>query len=296
MDASQKCFHNEDILEVLLTFMDLPSTLALASCHPLTVRILQQQHQWQNLINRAKLNEQTWLSTKISAMQKRVFFLCKTLKMMEKSLIVPFLDRLLDHIFVSFPPTRDTNGSKDSISIKLKSFEQGQELKISPVGFMLVALVEANMGLRHILTQVKVKSRMKYKAWYPLDRALSSHAKLQGVQVMSLDMEYLKLDKNYLLFLLEVKQWKVCHLNLCGLVDGFSWGRLAKALDKGGEVECVIVSQHTLMSGGREGDVQRVWEASTGYWFVKCSGEKLVIGREDGWDAIMDICKGRRRM
>ena len=161
---------------------------------------------------------------------------------------------------------------------------------------MLVALVEANMGLRHILTQVKVKSRMKYAAWYPLDRTLSSHAKLQGVQVMSLDLEYLKLDKNYLLFLLEVKQWKVSHLNLCGLVDSFSWGRLAKALEKGGEVECVIVGQHTLMSGGREGDVRRVWEASTGYWFVKCSGEELVIGREEGWDAIVDICKGRRRM
>ena len=102
MDAAQKCFHNEDILEVLLTFMDLPSTLALASCHPLTLRILQQQHQWQNLINRAKLIEQTWLSAKISAMQKRVFFLCKTLKMMEKSLIAPLLCCLLDHIFVSF--------------------------------------------------------------------------------------------------------------------------------------------------------------------------------------------------
>ena len=93
--------------------------------------------------------------------------------------------------------------------MKSKSFEHGQEFEISPVGFMMVALVEANMGLRHILTHVKLKSRMKYTAWYPLDKALSYHTKLQGVQVMSLDVEYLKLDKNYLLFLLEVKQWKV---------------------------------------------------------------------------------------
>ena len=83
------------------------------------------------------------------------------------------------------------------------------------------------------------------------------------------------------------------HLNLYGGCDSFSWGRLAKALKRGGEVECVLVSQHTLR--GREVDVKRVWEASTGYWFVKCA-EELVIGREDGWEAILDICKGRRRM
>ena len=63
--------------------------------------------------------------------------------------------------------------------------------------------------------------------------------------VLSLHMEYLVLDQEYLSLLLKVPYWRVYHLNLYGF-DRQGWRRLANALGGGGGVECVIVSQHAL--------------------------------------------------
>ena len=155
--AETKFWGNPEMMEQLLSRLDLPSTVALASFHPLTALLLQRDRQWHSLILRAKLKESK-LPRLIKEMQKKIFYLSKLLKLMRPTAMKPLLDYLLDYISHHFPPVEDHNGH-DVISLLKVNNQVIHE--VSPTGFLLMALAEVTMGSevhRYILTEVKLES------------------------------------------------------------------------------------------------------------------------------------------
>ena len=155
-------WQSKDLMEHLIPFLDLPTTLALASTHHLALEVLQQKRIWTGLILSLKLvKSRFWHcgnSVEIKAMQRRVDVVTSLLKLMEEP--EPLLNILLNTICLNLPPATDENGHKDVIFINSpKVYNTG--FFVSPTGFLLLEQAESGME-----SKVQVVSVTPYLAMY----------------------------------------------------------------------------------------------------------------------------------
>ena len=257
-------WQSKDLMEHLIPFLDLPTTLALASTHHLALEVLQQKRIWTGLILSLKLvKSRFWHcgnSVEIKAMQRRVDVVTSLLKLMEEP--EPLLNILLDTICLNFPPATDENGHKDVIFINSpKVYNTG--FFVSPTGFLLLEQAESGMESK---VQVVSEVHLHY-LWDSLATALAARAGRQGSPVTRLQCEAIEITEK------ELGEWFVVNLlqkcsswsveSICLYDLGLAgWRELAKACSQGkGELGSVQTGRE-VVGEGRDEDVRQAWVAT----------------------------------
>ena len=257
-------FESKDLMEQLVSYLDLPSLLALASVHQLTLEVLQQRSMWRDLVLGSKLvKPKFWHcgnNVEIKAMLGRVDMLTTLLKLIGDQ--GPLLQILLETICSNFPPSRDENGHKDEISIQFSSLCSPRRFSISPTGFLLLERAESQMKSQmQIVTEVQL-----HYLWDSLAAPLSSRASRQSAPVKVLRCEVAEFTDEeeavqWISFLQRCSQWSVESFCLYEL-GKLGWTHLARALDGGrGSLGSVSASREVVAVARME-EVRQVWEVT----------------------------------
>ena len=285
MEAMQKFWVNEDLLEHLMPMMDLPSTLALASVNPLVVALLGRPLLWQHLLSKS------W-----KLFPNSIDLMTDLLKMMEDP--EPQLLDFLEYICQNYPLLGliEIGEHKGEVMLHL-----GDNYKVvGPSCFMLMQYVVARMESKVMVVE---EVHLEYTGGL-VGRALASQASCQQQKVKSLSFGWgLELNEegeasswekedvtNCTSLLQNSSTWSVKGLYLQSFGES-SWRGLAEASEKG-EIVFVEVKREALILG-RPADVRKVWLATRSYWriiglvdLVEKVGEEE---EEEGWAKILEI-------
>ena len=257
-------FESKDLMEQLVSYLDLPSLLALASVHQLTLEVLQQKSMWRDLVRGSKLvKPKFWHcgnNVEIKAMLGRVDILTTLLKLIDDP--GPLLQILLETICSNFPPSRDENGHKDEISIQFSSICSPRRFSISPTGFLLLERAESQMKSNmQMVTEVQL-----HYLWDSLAAPLSSRATRQSAPVKVLRCEVAEFTDEeeavkWISFLQRCSKWSMESICLYEL-GKLGWTQLARALDGGrGSLGSVSASRE-VVAVARIEEVRQVWEVT----------------------------------
>ena len=257
-------FESKDLMEQLVSYLDLPSLLALASVHQLTLEVLQQRSMWRDLVLGSKLvKPKFWHcgnNVEIKAMLGRVDMLTILLKLIDGP--GPLLQMLLETICSNFPPSRDENGHKDEISIQFSSICGPRKFSISPTGFLLLERAESQMKSdMQIVTEVQL-----HYLWDSLAAPLSSRASRQSAPVKVLRCEVAEFTDEeeavqWISFLQRCSKWSVQSICLYEL-GKLGWTRLTRALGGSrGSLGSVSASREVVAVARME-EVRQVWEVT----------------------------------
>ena len=257
-------FESKDLMEQLISYLDLPSLLALASVHQLTLEVLQQRSMWRDLVRGSKLvKPKFWHcgnNVEIKAMLGRVDMLTTLLKLIDDP--GPLLQILLETICSNFPPSRDENGHKDEISIQFSSLCSPRRFSISPTGFLLLERAERQMKSQmQIVTEVQL-----HYLWDSLAVPLSSRARRQGAPVKVLRCEVAEFTDEeeavqWISFLQRCSKWSVESFCLYEL-GKLGWTQLARALGGGRGSLGSMSASREVVAVARMEEVRQVWEAT----------------------------------
>ena len=148
-DAQKKFFQSPDLVSQLLPFLDLSSTLVLASILPLARQLLQRKFIWRGLVRRSLQNlddsYEEWEKVNSTGFYwneedlTKVEQLVKILQKLESP--EPLLQDLLDFICETF----ETDDDDESGAVKL-SCSRHILHKVNKQGFQLLELAEGKMG------------------------------------------------------------------------------------------------------------------------------------------------------
>ena len=285
MEATQKFWMNEDLVEHILPMLDLPSTLALASISSLALSLIKRPLLWQHLL------DSSWqLFVKDFY---NVDLMVDLLKLMEDP--EPLLLSFLEHICQNFHLLR-LMGVKGEIILHL-----GPDYKVvDPICFMLMQYMVASMGSKVMVVE---GVHLEYFGGQ-VGRALASQAsqqqqevrwvRLRGLTFNEVDGELTSWEKenvtNCFSLLQNCSNWSVNGLYLHSIGESV-WRSLAEASTKG-EIKFVEVNREALVLG-RPADVRKIWQATRSYWriigltdLIEKEGEGE---EEEGWTKIQEI-------
>ena len=269
MDAVQKFWVMEDLVEQLLPMLDLPSTQAFVSVNPLALAILEKSYPlWQHLLHRSW---QLFLKD-----FQNVALITDLLKMMKDP--DPLLLSCLEYICQSSPFRVSSFPGK--IILRL-----GDNYRVvTPWCFTLMQGMVARMESRMmVVEELHLKSFGGFEV-----RALASHASCQQQEIsvvkfghgLTFNEEVESWGRedvtNYISLLQNCSSWTVNELFLHSLGES-GWRRLAEASAKG-EIEFVFTTREALMLG-RLVDVRKVWLATKLFWQI--IGETFIFEREE---------------
>ena len=282
MEAMQKFWMTEDLLEHFLPMLDLPSTLALASISSLTLSLIKRPLLWQQLL------QSSWqLFVKDFY---NVDLMVDLLKLMEdpEPLLLTFLEHICHFHLLGLM------GVKGEILLHL-----GPDYKVvDPICFMLMQYVVASMGSKVMVVE---GIHLEYFGGQ-VGRALASQAsqqqqevrwvRLRGLTFNQVDGQQTRTDKSCISLLQNCSNWSVNGLYLHSIGESV-WRSLAEASTKG-EIKFVEVNREALVLG-RPADVRKIWQATRSYWriigltdLIEKEGEGEGE-EEEGWTKIQEI-------
>ena len=165
----EKFWANEDLVEELLPFLDLPSTVALASVHTVTASLLKRDFLWKQLLDqtfKAKFEP-------LVVHEDKIDLLITLIKQLDDQPEHQLQQSLILHICKRFPPTPESSIFMSSVG------EPATKRVLSQKGFVLVERVEKSAFLVRQVTA----TNYNWKFGQVLEAALER----QGEQVGMLD-------------------------------------------------------------------------------------------------------------
>ena len=288
MKAMQEFWMNEDLLELLLSMLDLASLLALASGCPLALELIKRPLVWQHLL---RTSWQLILKDSFD-----VDLVTRLLKMTRDP--EPLLD-FLEHICKKFSllGLMQVGEHKGEIMLQL---DDNCKL-VGPRCFQLMQYMVAQMESKvMVLREVHLENLGGL-----VGRALASQATRQQQKVRlvrfrwgltfndeeggGLEANWRREDVTNCISLLQnCSKWSVKGFYLHNLGE-LGWRSLAEASAKG-EIKFVEVKREALVLG-RPVDVRKVWMATKSYWriigltdLIEREGEE-----EEGWAKIQEV-------
>ena len=261
MVVTNKFWHSLGLLLMLLPYLDVSSTWALAL--PLVLDVLQHKFVWNGLLKRWRKTPPIPTPTPPSEFEE-VKQLANILKMMEQSETLLF--DLLDIICEKY----DIEDGEDlshlyTIRLKCRRHENGHLLCVN--NFKLLELAESMLR-----TSLQRMAHLNVDYGEPLllvqTKLLLQRINRQNDSLPELSMDSLELagtleDRAFMTLLKHTSQWDICRIILRDDFGKEDWSKLAEAMNyKKNEnlrVAVVEMSREVMLRGSNE-DLQTVWE------------------------------------
>ena len=293
MDASQQLWVSDDLLEHLLSMLDLPTMVAFASVNPLAVSVLSRPTMWRRFFKRTyhmNMNTKSFQeeAKEVIKARQKAPMIADILKMMEcqESRLLDFVE----HISQAFPVDEDDEGRFPyGGEIKLSLGENSRT--ISPAGFMYLEYVVSHLDSN----VVKVEEvTLADCAWD--EKALFSHITRQQTEVKNFRITegyFPSISDGLLSALAKSSSWSASSITMWN-DDESTWRGLAEVSSKG-EIEELSIR---LDSGSVECSDFRCPETLTKVWQTTKACHLTLINyyvrKEDGkngWARIDDYVR-----
>ena len=302
-DAGDKFWRTPELVERLVTFLDVNSILCLAQCHKLTVRVLQGASVWNKLIKRScpdgsklvrhrhQIPYDTQSMKRRLAPQREVMLhLVDILKMVEEP--KTHLLALTDLIVERFPPFQDgtriqhnpdpDEENNESPPMDLNSLYGPQLIQVtcsrhkshavSPLGYLLLEEAENAFGsVEHKIEGIVID--FLEEPW------LTTLSLRQQEAMGRFDTYTVRCDNRKSTEVISSLIQRCPNLNLWvlkirGEIGAEGWGKLAKALHASPKVVRHIDTSKSVALGGRREDLRDIWESlgPRGSWSVLGNG------------------------
>ena len=256
-----------ELIEHLLLYLDVSSTLALASTCTRNQDILAKPVTFKSLLKRTSDNTQN--------IETIIEFLGSVSKLHHLG------ELLYKKILQAFPAIIKINVF-NSIRVTSTMFHMSENVRVSLQGVLLLIKLAQRCGQGLPLIKEVEMGTMKNPALL----ALASCIQEQEVRVDQLwmfgDIACRTEEEGLVLvqLLSSCSSWFVSGLDLHGEVDSVSWERLAKTVTRG-NINAVYTSRE-VMARGRKDDVRKVWRRTGLVW--KVERERAVFnGDVKGW-------------
>ena len=305
-DGEAKFWRSPELVRTLLPYLEVGSTMALASTHPLTVALLQNMFIWRDFIQRTKMKR----GSKFREVEGRKSFEMEVMEVELKQVVAiinlaeepkPFLLELVHAICKRFSSiTGVMDEDEDDRTIQL-SCEELPSHAVTPSGFLLLRQAESLAGL--LVHKVERVEKCFHAAFSGISGSLltsvASLATMQEVPLLSLELFHMNCNTREeslarITLLQRCRNWSVSFLDVKSQSLGAEgWSGLATAVLRG-SIVCLSTSREVVAEGRRE-DLKLVWEASTrwnvdGRWIAR---EVFWIEDEAdtkiGWEMIEDL-------
>ena len=132
MDVEQRFWRSSDLVARLTPFLDVASTLALATVQPLVLDLLQRRFMWKNLMRRSKIGLKNDYGVTNEDDKREVLQLVSILKMVDDP--KPLLLDLLHHICQLHPADPENPEDPERYVILSCSLHPGDHI-VDPVEF-----------------------------------------------------------------------------------------------------------------------------------------------------------------
>ena len=256
MDASQQLWVSDDLLEYLLSMLDLPTMVAFASVNPLAVSVLSRPTMWRRFFKRTyhmNMNTKSFQeeANEVIKARQKAPMIADILKMMECK--ESRLLELLDHICQAFPVVEDKNSDFYDGEIKL-SFG-GSSRTISPTSFKILDSIVLHLEPNMIeVEEVTLFTDPKF---------LESQIIRQQAEVKTIKITYFEESSDSDSFLAVIEKYSSWEIERFEMYteddeDEPNWIRWAEVSDKG-TIKTLVV--HGLGLGCPE-TVRKVWLAT----------------------------------
>ena len=268
-------------LQVLVaSYLDLSSTLALASSSPSLLPLATSPLEWARLLARIPWTSgEPGLGPSLQVLAHLTTFLRDLPSSSHHHLA------LLHNICSSFPPTKDKVSDRvDTITVRC---EKGHLHLLSTTGFLLLHAAMEERPVSWRLVGVELFWFMR-----PLLAALVTWVGRQEEKEARVDLTSLTFStredvEGWLVVLGKCKEWKVATLFLFGGLEEGGWRRLMGVLNRGSLD--LVITELGVMAEGRREEVEELWRSTRDWWG---GGERDVVreGREEeGWQELQDM-------
>ena len=302
-NAATKFWGCPELVEKLLTFLDVQSTLNLARVHPLTIAILKAGPTWRKLVKRTcRVNDtDDWAAFEEQRIEVQHLVEISSLMGNPKPLILDLLDVIAER----FPPVRRMWMSEKDVEVIQVSCPRHNTHSVSLLGFRLLELVEGRVGFPDALQPIE-KAKVT-TCFSSLLAALSSRVSRQQL-LIELDLEKLYCaslnDADAILTLMQncsSVNWRnrsILIVRRGAELGAEGWATLAEAVCLHPGFSDVCANRDEMLAADR-GDLRAIWDAlgggvGAGTWFVRDRDWHIVtVGKEESWAAlehVLDVC------
>ena len=314
-DAGNKFWRTPELVERLLTFLDVNSIHRLAQCHQLTAKVLQATSVWNKLIKRScpkglKLVRQRHqipydtqnMKARLAPQREEMLHLVDIVKMVDEP--ETHQDALLHLIVQRFPPFQDgpriqhnpdrDEENNESPSMDLNSLYGAQCVRVtcsrhqshtvSPLGYLLMEEVENAFGsIEHKIEGIVID--FLEESW------LKTLSLRQQETIGRFDTYTVRCDSRestevVASFIQQCPNLNLWVLKIRGEIETEGWRKLANALRAIPRVVRHIDTKKSVALAGRKEDLRDIWESlgPRGSWSVLGNGWASFY-RQDGKEA-----------